>query len=91
MQVVKIEDSLSEPLPLKAGVLQGSILGPVLFTLYVKDLLRVPKRCRELSYMDDTNVFTALPSGQLPEAVAAVNQAQRYIQLVLRSLSTNQS
>ena len=32
-QVVKIQDTLSSPLPLTVGVLQGSILGPVLFTL----------------------------------------------------------
>ena len=67
MQVVKIEDSLSEPKPLKAGVPKGSILGPVLFTLYVNDLLQVPKRCRALGYVDDTKVFMALPSSQLPE------------------------
>ena len=79
MQVVKIEDSLSEPLPLKAGVPQGSILGPVLFTLYVNDLLQVPKRCKALGYVDDTNVFMALPSSQLPEAVTAVNQDLRDI------------
>ena len=77
MQVVRIEDSLSEPLPLKAGVPQGSILGPVLFTLYVNDLLQVPKRCRALGYVDDTKVFMALPSSQLPEAVTAVNQDLR--------------
>ena len=57
MQVVKIEDFLSELLPLKAGVPQGSILGPVLFTLYVNDLLQVPKRCRALGYVDDTKIL----------------------------------
>ena len=67
MEVVKIADSLSEPLPLKAGVPQGSILSPVLFTLYVNDLLQVPKHCRALGYVDNTKVFMALPSGQLPE------------------------
>ena len=89
-QVVKIEDSLSEPLPLKAGVPQGSILGPALFTLYVNDLLQVPKYYRALGYVDDPKVFMALPSSQLPEAVAAVNQDLRDIQLVLRSFSINQ-
>ena len=79
MQVVKMEDSLSEPLPMKAGVPQGSILGPALFTLYVNDILLVPKRCRALGYMDDTKVFMELPSSQHPEAVTAVNQDLRDI------------
>ena len=73
-QAVKIEDTLSEPLPLTVGVPQGSILGPVLFTLYVNDLLQVPKHCRALGYVDDTKIFMALPSSHLSDAVSAVNQ-----------------
>ena len=51
----------------------------MLFTLYVNDLLRVPKHCRALGYVDDTKIFLALPSCQLSDAVTAVNQDLRDI------------
>lgn len=41
-QFVRIEDATSDIQPVNFGVFQGSILGPVLFTVYASDLLSVP-------------------------------------------------
>ena len=53
---VSIEKSISDPGELKCGVPQGSILGPLLFLLYVNDMSQAVK-CELFLYADDSCLF----------------------------------
>ena len=41
------------------GIAQGSILGPLLFNIFINNLLFIVKRCKLSSYADDTQIFYA--------------------------------
>ena len=56
-QYVDNADTISERLPITCGVPQGSILGPLLFILYVNDICNVSKELLPILFADDTNVF----------------------------------
>ena len=73
-QCVRIGDAVSKVLPLEFGVPQGSILGPVLFTIYVNDLLSVPKRCLSASYVDDCKLYLSFSPAELPTSILALNE-----------------
>ena len=64
----------SKVLPLEFGVPQGSILGPVLFTIYVNDLLSVPKRCLSASYVDDCKLYLSFSPAELTTSIYALNE-----------------
>ena len=59
--------------PLKYGVPQGSILGPVLFTIYVNDLLSVPTFCKSACYVDDSKLYLSFPSSYMSTAIHNLN------------------
>ena len=58
VQQVLINGSLSDPLPVLSGVPQGSILGPLLFVLFIDDINDCVSEGTELAmYADDTKIF----------------------------------
>ena len=59
-QRVKINQSLSDPLPVKSGVPHGSILGPLLFLLFINDLPTTVKHSNILSFADDTKCYKVI-------------------------------
>ena len=73
-QCVQIGDAVSKVLPLEFGVPQGSILGPVLFTIYVNDLLSVPKHCLSASYVDDCKLYLSFSPAELTTSIYALNE-----------------
>lgn len=58
-QTVVIEGHSSTQKHIKAGVLQGSILGPLLFIIYINDIVNTSKAAEFIIYADDTSIFVS--------------------------------
>ncbi len=56
-QYVEIDESNSDMLHLSTGVPQGSILGPLLFIIYINDISNASKMFDFIIYADDTTLY----------------------------------
>ena len=69
-QQVEILNTLSDSKKIESGVPQGSILGPLLFLIYVNDFTNSLTAGKSIMFADDTNVFFSSDSYQTLYATA---------------------
>ena len=70
-QSVKIEDTLSDKVTLSYGGPQGSVLGPVLFTVYTTPLSGIISNfdINHHLYADDTQIYMSLSVSNAKESL----------------------
>ena len=88
-QYVTINGKSSEPLEINCGVPQGSVLGPLLFLLYINDLPNISNVLNFYLFADDTNIY--YESDSLNDLEKTINKElnKLYLWLNVNRLSLN--
>ena len=81
-QYVSYNSSKSKPLLLENGVPQGSILGPILFALYIMFFIRCLAYSKSHFYADDTQLYLSFGESDVVSAIEKLNEVLDQLQLL---------
>ncbi|MBM6549230.1 RNA-directed DNA polymerase [Streptococcus dysgalactiae subsp. equisimilis] len=73
-QAVFIDGYLSQPRPVTSGVVQGSVLGPLLFLMYVNDIFSTIHHGKPFLFADDIKIVYSFPPQNLTATLLDVNR-----------------
>ena len=82
---VNIEDAISRRQQLNCGVPQGSVLGPLLFTIYC-----MPHHLKYHMYADDTQLYVDFPRNQPCDADIATRRIEACAIDIKRCMTSHQ-
>lgn len=93
IQKVKIAESLSEPRVISMGIPQGTVLGPVLFLVYINQIGNMLADACIVSYADDTAIlFTGANwSDVYKKAEIGLSKVQTWLNSSLLSLNVKKT
>ena len=72
-QYVQFENSESDLLEIKTGIPQGSILGPLFFSIMINDLVNSSNKFKFLMYADDTTIYFNLEDFPIENREVLIN------------------
>ena len=88
-QTAQVGQHISDKAIITCGVPQGSILGPLLFLLYVNDIHKCSNKLRFYLFADDTNILYADKNVKALEITINIELQKFYVWLTANKLTLN--
>ena len=88
-QYVFLNGESSETQNTTCGVPQGSVLGPLLFLIYINDLPNISKVLDFYLFADDTNIYYEAETPEKLESIINKELKQLHTWLIVNRLSLN--
>ena len=83
-QYVMFNNKNSEFTEIRTGVPQGSILGPLLFSIYINDLIKVSNKLNFIMYADDTTIYFDLEDFEKDSLEHQINEELKRVNIWLK-------